>query len=153
AHRRAVDEPRELQLDALREARHGALLRAPRRQGDGLGVSVTVAGASLPGPCPLRERCVVGDVAAHDLGIAGLDEEPLGLRGIRAAGADQRPGAPETLAVQREAQVPRLQGFLGVTVGLPASLVPDPHVAGAVLALRYLTLEAGVVERMVLHLH
>src|SRR5690606_33165720 len=71
----------------------------------------------------------------------------------RLARAHQVPAALELVAEQLEAQVPLGQLRLRVATGGPHPLVEPGHVPAAVLALRDLALEAGVVQRMVLHLH
>src|SRR4029077_14533986 len=59
----------------------------------------------------------------------------------------------QALAVEGEAQVSFPERLLGVPVTRPGALVPDPHVTRAVLALRDVTLEAAVLEPVILHLH
>ena len=63
------------------------------------------------------------------------------------------PAALELRALQREIEAALLQSAHRVALGLPAAAVPDDHLAAAVLALRDLALEVGVVERMVLDVH
>ena len=74
------------------------------------------------------------------------------LAALRAH-ADEMPAALELRAFQREIEPALLQPAHRVALGLPAAAVPDDHLAAAVLALRDLALEVGIVERMVLDVH
>ena len=69
------------------------------------------------------------------------------------AHADEMPAALELRALQREIEAALLQSAHRIALGLPAAAVPDDHLAAAVLALRDLPLEVGIVERMVLDVH
>ncbi|MCY1399721.1 hypothetical protein D9M71_147840 [compost metagenome] len=84
-------------------------------------------------------------------GVAALDQEPLRLAPAQL-GAHQAPAAAELLAMQFELQVPFRQSFLGIALGRPVAVVPDDHVAGAVVSFRDMPFEVGVVQRMILHL-
>src|ERR1700704_3817814 len=82
-----------------------------------------------------------------------LDEQPvgLGLAGT-AAHADQVPGAPELLAVEREGQMTLLEALMRIAVRLPDPPIPDHDRAAAVFALRDRALEFVVLDRVILDL-
>ena len=63
------------------------------------------------------------------------------------------PAALESLAVEREGEVPLRVGLVRIALGLPGAAIPDHHGAAAVLTRRYRALEDAVLDRMVLRLH
>ena len=85
--------------------------------------------------------------------VAFLDQEPwLGFAGL-ALHAHQCPAAGQFFASQAELQVTLAVTRLGIAHRRPGAAVPDDDLAGAVLALRDLAFEIGVVERVVLDVH
>jgi len=75
------------------------------------------------------------------------------LRALAPVHAHQRPTAFELVAVQAKLQVPLAQALARIALGLPLAAVPYDHLAGAVLPRRNRALEAGVVQRVVFHMH
>src|SRR5262249_37558428 len=113
------------------------------------------------GPRAPRLRCAPrarGPRAARgraSVGVAALDQEPV-LLAIRLARAvarrhpHERPAAGEALAVQLEVELAVGEAAVDVRERRPRAAIPNHDAARAVLALRYLTLEGAVVERVVL---
>ena len=97
-----------------------------------------------------RARLRSGHIDGGSVPVRPLHEEPL-----PAARVDKDPPAPQLLAVQREddpALAKRLvEAFIALELVRPD--VPDHDRTAAVLALGDHTLEARVVERVVLHGH
>jgi hypothetical protein len=128
--RRRAHERRELRGDELRQRRARGALRAPGRALHALG--------------PL---CGDVDVVAR-LVVIALDEKPVSL-GLR-----EHPAAVELFSLEGEVQAALAQrrGGIGI-LGAPRALVPEQHVACAILLLRDHALELAVLEGMVLGLH
>src|SRR5262249_24316522 len=109
-------------------ARRGAVLRAGRVPDPGAG-----GGGLLPAPPGgHRLRPVLGDAVdlrRPDLLVALLDEEPgLGrVARVAALDPDQRPLAPELLAVETELQGALAQPLVRVLQRLPGPAVPEQH--------------------------
>src|SRR2546423_9655694 len=83
-----------------------------------------------------------------------LHEEPeVLLARLRIAHAHERPAALEPLAPKLELEPSTPIRGDRCVVGDPAALVPDVDMAGAVLGLRDVALEARVVEGMILGAH
>jgi len=86
--------------------------------------------------------------------VALLDQQPRLLAlAVAAVHAHERPAAVQLLAVQPELELAGAKPLARVADRLPCAVVPDDHLAGAVLSLRDRPFEARVVDRMVLDLH
>src|SRR5262249_40112055 len=86
--------------------------------------------------------------------VVRLEQEPrLLLLAWLARHAHQVPAALELLARELEAQMALAVAELRIELGRPRALVPDHHRAAAVGALRNDSLEAAVLDRMVLDMH
>ena len=93
-------------------------------------------------------------IAGTRMLVALLDQQPrLLFLALTPMHAHQRPAAFELVAVQAKLQVPLAQALARIALGLPLAAVPYDHLAGAVLPRRDRALEAGVVQRVVFHMH
>ena len=170
-------QPVAVELDLVHPAGavRGLRLEGGERRRDEAGERVAGLAGARPWLCRrLLRRLAGGDVLdraagdhrgglfLEDVGIglaagglvAALDQQPvLPLLAALRAHADEVPAALELRALQREVEPALLQPAHRVALGLPAAAVPDDHLAAAVLALRDLALEVGIVERMVLDVH
>ena len=114
----------------------------------------------LVGDRPAREHALRLGVDDAVLGrrprrvVLLLDQQPrlLALAGA-AVHAHQRPAAVQLLAVEAELELAGAVAGARVADRLPGAVVPDDHLARAVLALRDRSLEAAVVDRVVLDVH
>ena len=87
--------------------------------------------------------------------VVFLDEQPVILALCTKAialHADECPVALELLAVEYEFELAVAQAFIHIRDRLPRALVPDHHGTAAVLAFRDGSLEAAVLDRVVLDL-
>src|SRR5262249_24208951 len=129
----ARDEP----ALALTEIREGAIPVPLHLEGPAL--------ASRRLGCERRQHRPVARLHGARRAIAPADEEPV-LRLAVEMGGDEGPDAAEPFAGEPHSELP-VALLLEELVG---AAVPDLDGAGAVLALRNLAGEVGVVERMVL---
>ena len=90
------------------------------------------------------------------LTVAMLDQEPATLIApVPTSAADLRehPATVELRSLERELQRASSVGRLRVSLGPPGAAVPQHDRARAILACRDGALEAGILERVILHLH
>src|ERR1700732_2658714 len=83
--------------------------------------------------------------------IVRLDEQPwLGFLSGSRPHPNQVPTPFEPRAVQRKRQMPFSKPLLRIALRLPSAAVPDDHRARAIFALRNISLEIKVFDRVVL---
>src|ERR1700693_6609193 len=84
-----------------------------------------------------------------------LDHQPFLFSGFAAADFDQHKTSSQFLAVQNEFQFAAIDLLLRgqIPFDFERAVVPNNHVAGAIISLRYFTLELGVLERMIFRLN
>src|SRR5262252_7692145 len=97
-----------------------------------------------------------GAVARARRFVPLLDEEPappLVVAALASPDPHECPSAVELLALEGELEIALAVALVRIAHGFPCAAVPHHHGATAVLALRDGSLEAAVLERMILHLH
>ena len=131
---------------------------SPRRR-EPLELGLQLARARGPGADLLEREARVDRLRRQGArgarpAVVALDQHPL-LALVLAAplDAEQVPGAAQLVAEELEAQLAERQGLVRILGRDPEPLVPDDHLAGAVVALGDDTLEVGVLHRVVLDLH
>ena len=157
-----VDERRELRLQrrgqglAARALRFrlrglGARLAAPPRAFRcGTWCFSSIGGALDSPPVAGVDGVRVG--AGTCRGVTGFHQQPLRLFALHAR-AHQVPTSGELAAGQLELEVALLQSLGEIADRLPGAVVPDVDVPAAVLALRNVTFEFRVRDRVVFHFH
>ena len=84
-----------------------------------------------------------------------LDHQPFLFSGFAAADFDQHKTSSQFVAVQNEFQFATIDLLLRRLIAFcfEGAVVPYDHVAGAIISLRYFTLELGVLERVIFGLN
>src|SRR5690606_6071228 len=86
--------------------------------------------------------------------VALLDQQPLFLVAAAAQPRTyQRPVPGQLLAHQGELELSSSIGGRRIALGLPDAMVPDDHVARAIVAFGDAALEAGVIQRVILDMY
>ncbi len=161
-----LEEParlRERPGDALGE--HGADL--PHRHGTLRGTEACHAPPEARDPPGSVAQLLEGEPRQHGLrgealrvrlfalyrvGVGLLDEQPLlALRPGATAGAHQREGPAQLVALELEEQLPSPEPLVDVLQRRPAPAIPHDHRPGAVVPLGDHALEVRVLDRVVLH--